>query len=302
MIKKGLLLSFLAFIHIDVSARQQPKIASQNPSPMIENIRPHNRVSDVSITGIHEEWPNLLPKTVHFFCPENTESDSINLLIHFHGSQNVVNFAISQNSGWAAITVNLGSGSSVYARPFSDDRTLDKLIETASKTSKKPIRAIYLSGWSAGYGAIRSILRSENKHTINGIILLDGMHAGYIPKGTPLADGGKIDRNDLSPFMHFAKSSLEGKTQFIFTHSEVFPGTYASTTECADYLTKALGLDLQPLLAEGPLGMQQLAKASKGNLSIIAYAGNSAPDHVDHLHALYWFLGLLKCPPLSTDR
>ncbi len=294
MIKKAQLFFLLALVHIGISARQQPKMASQNPSPMIEHIRPHERVPDISNSGLYEEWPNILPKRVHFFLPEKMVTDSINLLIHFHGAQNVVNYTVSHNPGWMAITVNLGSGSSVYASPFSEANTLDKLIQAASKASAKPIRGIYLSGWSAGYGAIRSILRNETKHRIKGIILLDGMHAGYVPNGTPLAAGGKIDPNDLSPFLDFAKSSIEGKTQFIFTHSAVFPGTFASTTECADYLIQALGLDLRPFLTEGPLGMQQLAKASKGNLRIMAFAGNSAPDHVDHLHAMYWFLPLLK--------
>jgi hypothetical protein len=36
--------------------------------------------------------------------------------------------------------------------------------------------------------------------------------------------------------------------------------------------------------------MQQVSRASSGALAVLSFAGNSAPDHVDHLHALPWFL------------
>ncbi len=35
--------------------------------------------------------------------------------------------------------------------------------------------------------------------------------------------------------------------------------------------------------------MQQLSDAQRGKLRIMGFAGNSAPDHVDHLHALSHF-------------
>ncbi|AGA79076.1 hypothetical protein Echvi_2837 [Echinicola vietnamensis DSM 17526] len=293
MIKTVIFLWSFTIIHLTVWARQQPKMAAQNPSPMTENIRPHHRVPEKKFPGVYEEWDNLLPSTVKFFMPTQHAPDSLNLLIHFHGSPQAANYAVHNHPGWAAITLNLGSGSSIYADQFSDAKILEQLLLSASNAIEKPIRAVYLSGWSAGYGAIRSILRSENKAKIRGIILLDGMHADYVPKGTPLAAGGEIDQNDLFPFVDYAKSSIAGETYFIFTHSAVFPGTYASTTECADYLIRSLSLKLTPQLQQGPMGMQQLGKTAKGNLQIIAYAGNSAPDHVDHLHGLYYFLKMI---------
>jgi hypothetical protein len=32
--------------------------------------------------------------------------------------------------------------------------------------------------------------------------------------------------------------------------------------------------------------MQQLSETTAGKLAVIGYAGNTAPDHTDHLHAL----------------
>jgi hypothetical protein len=41
--------------------------------------------------------------------------------------------------------------------------------------------SITLSGFSAGYGAVREILRSpEYFAQVNNVLLLDGMHAGYL--------------------------------------------------------------------------------------------------------------------------
>ena len=34
------------------------------------------------------------------------------------------------------------------------------------------------------------------------------------------------------------------------------------------------------------MGMQQVSEARRGQLRIVGFAGNSAPDHVDQLHSL----------------
>jgi vacuolar-type H+-ATPase subunit H len=53
---------------------------------------------------------------------------------------------------------------------------------------------------------------------------------------------------------------VAGRKQMIVTHSEIFPGTFASTTETADWLLHALGLRRTPVLRWGPRGMQQLSE------------------------------------------
>jgi hypothetical protein len=85
---------------------------------------------------------------------------------------------------------------------------------------------------------------------------------------------------------------LPRKTNLI-THSEIFPGTFVSTTEATDYLLNALGLKREPVLKWGPLGMQQLSETKRGRFAVLGFAGNAAPDHIDHLHALQWFLAAL---------
>jgi hypothetical protein len=40
--------------------------------------------------------------------------------------------------------------------------------------------------------------------------------------------------------------------------------------------------------------MQQLSEVRAGRLSILGFAGNAGPDHIDHLHGLPEFLALIE--------
>src|SRR5205814_8980553 len=92
----------------------------------------------------------------------------------------------------------------------------------------------------------------------------------------------------------FARETVAGRKTIAVTHAENFPGTYASNTECPDYLLAQLDLKLQPQLRQGPLGMQQLSAVDVAGFHLRGYAGNSAPDHVDFLHAMPAWFGLLR--------
>jgi hypothetical protein len=148
-------------------------------------------------------------------------------------------------------------------------------------------KPIYLSGFSAGYGAIREILREFQP---DAVLLVDGLHTGYDPEGKP----GPLKAEGLQPFVAFAREASQGRKRMVVTHSEIFPGTFASTTDTADYLLGQLGFKRTPQLKRGPLGTQQLSFARKGNFEVLGFAGNSAPDHIDQLHALAEWLKRIK--------
>ena len=205
---------------------------------------------------------------------------------------------------------------------FEQPETFQNLLSEAAENlgSKRGWGSISLSCFSAGYGAVREILRRpEYFALVNNVLLLDGMHASYSPEGKLLADGGTIQASDIEVFVNFARAAVAGgrvsggssprvskgvfskgvfnkgdagRKTFVVTHSEIFPGAYASTTECADYLLAQLALKRQPRLREGPMGMQQLSAADAGGFHLRGYAGNSAPDHIDFLHAMPAWFGL----------
>ena len=87
---------------------------------------------------------------------------------------------------------------------------------------------------------------------------------------------------------------MAGRKTMIITHSEIFPGTFASTTETADWLVTQLGLRRRAILRWGPSKTQQLSESRAGKFLLMGYAGNSAPDHVDEFHGLPEYLKLLR--------
>ena len=104
------------------------------------------------------------------------------------------------------------------------------------------------------------------------------------------------DESQLEVFLKLAReaSRSSSRKQFLITHSEIFPGTFVSTTEATDYLLEQLGLSRTPVLQWGPLGMQQLSTAGEGHFRILGFAGNSVRDHVDHFQGMYHFLRILR--------
>ena len=228
-----------------------PNLQKQNPSPMVDNTRKHERVPHKDYPGTLWEVRDVLSKPVELFIPQkNRNQQPYFLLIHFHGHSYVPRFGVTHSKyKFILATVNLGAGSSIYESEFIEEDKfisfLDQLKKHILEKEKIGIEfnGVFLSGFSAGYGAIRAILRQEkNINRIKGVILLDGLHTDYIPEKTPLHDGGKLNEDKLKPFLKFARLAVAKHKKFLFTHSEIFPGTYASTTETADYLIERLQL------------------------------------------------------------
>jgi hypothetical protein len=271
----------------------------QHPSPMVDFTRKHQRVQIDSLSGKRFQLKGILSKIVEGYLPQNSnKSNSLRLLVHFHGAAYVAMHAVEESSqSYLLANINLGSGSSVYEEAFFEESTFINLLQSIRDSLKtivgreRKFSGIYLSSFSAGYGAARAILKQpEAVKMIDGIILLDGLHTDYVPEGQVFSEGGKLNTQALAPFLNFAKLAIEGKKLMLITHSEIFPGTYASTTETADYLIQQYGLQRQAVLKWGVLGMQQLSVVRKGRFTVLGFAGNSAPDHIDHFHALFEFL------------
>ena len=279
---------------------------NQFPSPMTDAIRAHERVGrNDTVPGVSFALNDALSKPVEvYFTNQGHKQQRMGLLIHFHGASYVAKHA-GYESGrpFIVAVVNLGSGSAVYENEFRDESTFPRLVEmvrasvSEKASTKTEISAIYLSSFSAGYGAVRAILKNHPSAP-DGIVLLDGLHTDYVPSGRVLAQGGVLNTEKLKSFREYARLALEGKKRFLITHSEIFPGTYASTTETADYLINALHLQRHAVLKWGPAGMQMLSETHQSGLTILGFAGNTAPDHIDHFHGLPVFLKML----LTTDN
>jgi hypothetical protein len=279
---------FLLVIEL-LGCAHPPKPAPQDPSPMVDFTRAHERLQKGTIEGLQF----TVGRTEVLVTPRAAAVGEADLLIHFHGASWLpFHASVSTGRPLVVAAVNIGQGGGAYDQAFRDPAVLDALLDGIRAKAGVRVQRLYLSGFSAGYGAIRAILRNGAER-IDGILLLDGLHTGYIPERKPVAEGGKLDTVPLQPFLDYARAATAGRKRFVFAHSEIFPGTFASTTETADYLIRELGLKRTPVVRWGPRGMQQLSEVRSGGLIILGFAGNSAPDHVDQFHSMPEFLQLL---------
>jgi hypothetical protein len=256
---------------------------------MVEHTRAHSRLKEESPSGSREK---LALGTL--FVPAGIKgANNVAVLFFFHGGTWLPEVAAAQNK-MAVVTVQAGSGSGTYARLFDDPARFPALLKEAETKAGVRFGRILLGGWSAGCGAIRQILKAPDSYArVDAALMIDGIHTDYVD-GKPGPLESKIGGENLEIWLQFARDAMAGRKRAIVTHSEIFPGTFASTTETADYLLKQLQVSRRPVLKWGPMGLQQLSEARAGKFLLIGYAGNSAPDHVDQLHSLPVYLKWLR--------
>jgi hypothetical protein len=257
----------------------------------------HKRITKIDVPGQRFEVKSLSGATL--FAPQKLDKNKrLPLIVHFHGPSWLVEYNVAKTLPHAVlITVQLGTGSSVYNRPFDRTETFRAMLDEARSTLglKHDWSSVNLTAWSAGYGAVRAILRDKaNLDRVHGVLLLDGIHASYSPEGKALADGGTVNGADLDSFLVFARLAVAGKKAFVITHSQIFPATYASTTECTNFLLNALNVGRTMTPHDGPMSMHQLTVVDARGFHVRGYTGDTAPDHIDHIHAMSEWLRLLK--------
>lgn len=247
---------------------------AQSPSPMTEQTRSHDRVTEQPVKGRRTGRALLIGHP----GPRSP------VILHFHGDKWLPEQAVaSVYADATVIGLHLGAGSDSYQDAVQSPEAFQSLLAEAGAVAGK--RPIILSAFSAGYGAVRAILR-HSYDRVDSVLLIDGLHSGYVERA--------VDPEGLDVFLKFAKDALAGRKRMLITHSEVYPGTFASTTETTDWLFGQLNLHRLPVLRWGPVGMQQLSEVRSGRFRVMGFAGNSAPDHVDHLHGLATWLRVFR--------
>jgi hypothetical protein len=224
------------------------------------------------------------------------------LLIHFHGNTKVVKESAEvANLDAAVAIVNLGIGSAPYEEYYAVPGTYEDLlapIDSGLKRRGLPnphVEHIALSGWSAGYGSISTILQlRRGKDPLDAILILDGIHAGW--------EGGALNARQLKPFADAAERAKKGEIYFGITHSAIDPKTYASTTATADYLLTSVDGSWTPrdaqrdaphyLRLESMKGavpprlektMEPTREARVGSFHLLGYRGETKEHHMAHL-------------------
>lgn len=226
----------------------------------------------------------------------------VDLVVHFHGSPERVRDCFSRSGRDAAIVVVAYSGlSGVYSKPFREDRRLFARILSDAKrhiaehagVPRVHIRRLVVSSFSAGFGAVREILRDPSyAAAITDLVLVDTLYAGYAKQ----EGRDVVDPADMAPFEPFAQRAARGETTIWLTYSGVVPPGYASTFETADYLARKVGARIESAHGVDAPGLNLIASADLGGFHIRGYAGSDGPAHMKHLFALDFFYARTSLP------
>jgi hypothetical protein len=155
---------------------------------------------------------------------------------------------------------------------------VERAVAKARGRTRARARYVGLSAWSAGYGAIQTILNhAQGGQRVDAVILLDGLHSGYA--------GNTLNEVQLGPFVRFAREAASRKKFLFVSHSSIIPPGYASTTETAHFLIQRVGGE--PIKASprpgDPMGLELIERFSRGNFHVRGYAGNGRLDHCAHV-------------------
>ncbi|MGC9326152.1 MAG: hypothetical protein ACP5I1_00830 [Candidatus Hinthialibacter sp.] len=224
-----------------------------------------------------------------YFQPRDGEID---LVFHLHGAPQAAGKSLIRSGVNAVmIAVHLGSFSSPYQSYFSDanhffellDQSLDILKNRRSDPSLRWGR-LCVSAFSGGYGGAREFMQIPKIYErIHSLILLDCPHASYI-------ENNQVNPDQMAGFLRFAQDAVLGKKTFIMTHSEIIPGSYASAAECADFLIAGVNGRRTSWSGSNPMNMIRRSYFEVGRMKIYGYKGETAVDHMKHLHGLFLFL------------
>lgn len=264
--------------------------------PWVGSAQPHVRMVQKPLSGtVHlATTPGGRPVSMRLPAAVSP-SREMDVLVHAHGAAWLVHQAVEETfPEMASVALQWGSGSMAYhAAVEGEDRVrmalpdlLETLLRSVSGDSLR-VRHVYLSAFSAGHGAVRVWLRDAPwGERVRGVLLLDGLHTGLLPD----APSRTPDPSRLAWFLPLAREAVAGTRTFILTHSEILPETFASTTECTNWLLAALDVPRTPHTSGGMEGMRLTSRTQRSRFWVDGYAGDTADDHIDHLHALPHYL------------
>lgn len=209
---------------------------------------------------------------------------SFDVMFHFHGHEAVRKEWVAVMDGAVLASVDLGIGSGAYETAFAQPSVFEQYLASveaavARRTGNKKAHArnIGLSAWSAGYGAIQQVLRQPLGKRVDSVVLLDGLHAGYVD--------GHFNARQVEGVVEFAKMAAQGKKFFFFSHSSIIPPGYASTTEAANWLIWEVG-GRPSQTRKRPsevMGLELSSRFDREDFHIRGYLGNDKMDHCAHI-------------------
>jgi hypothetical protein len=234
-----------------------------------------------SFTLSDSGWKVFIPST-YYQRPGNVAD----VIVHFHGDpQTYWNNAKWANLNTIIVTVNYNGLSSAYETPFSNsalfqsvlDQALTKVRAESDIPDNLQWDKVAVSSFSAGYGAVRQILKSSTYQSeISSLLTADSMYATTAADGTP-------DDTQMAGYKTFALAAKNGQKTFLLSHSQVATSGYESTVETSNELMQYLGISATNYTANGLGTLNYYRHAQVGNFKLWGAAGATGDDHLEHL-------------------
>lgn len=247
-------------------------------------------------------WKLFIPDTY-----QHRPGDVADVLVHFHGDpQTVWNNALYANLNTMVLTVNYSGLSSAYSGPFSNtslfqtvmDEALARVRLEGDFSNTLEWDQLGVSSFSAGYGAVREILKVANyRNDIDSLLAADSLYATTSGDGTPLD-------SQMVNYKTFANLAQAGRKTFFFSHSQVLTYTYENTMETGNELMQSLGISADPINTSGLGTLDFYRHAQSGNFQLWGALGADGDAHLEHLRYIGQFLAdlpLAHLPTLAAD-
>ena len=240
----------------------------------------------------HDAWATL-------FLPDGWRvppNGGTKLVVHFH---TVAWFTIQEHvrheSRLPLLNFALGEGSATYARPFQDParfqdwmRTVESEMVSRGAPKNTRVIGVDVSSFSAGYGAVREILRLEtNLYVIQRLVLCDSLYGGLAETNAPYPRR-KVLGEHVEPWRTFVQAAARGEKTFLLTTSDIETTRYASTRECGAAVALAAGAEFRPVKKDSGDAVREpeyplIQRADLGRFHVWNYAGTNAQAHLTHV-------------------
>jgi hypothetical protein len=221
-----------------------------------------------------------------------------NLVMHFH---TVAWFTIQEHlrrdSKLPLLNFALGEGSATYSKPFQEParfqdwlRRVESELVSRGAPANASVAGVDISSFSAGYGAVREILKLEtNRGIIRRIVLCDSLYGGLA--GTNgLYPERRVLAEHIEPWRAFVQAAARGEKTFLLTTSDIETTRYASTRECGAAVAGVVGAAFKPLTKDAAAAREMkhplLQRADVGRFHVWNYAGTNAQAHLTHVRHL----------------
>lgn len=220
-----------------------------------------------------------------------THRGAYDLVVHFHGLPKLQEANVERaHLDVAVVTVNLGAGTTKYARAFKDPEVFPRLLAEAHaeivKSGRAPadakLRRLALSAWSAGYVSVDQVLKDPaTAERVDAVLLADGFFTTFSNKKKRI-----INTHPLERYVKLAASAERDEKLFAITHSAIPTVDYPSMDEVCSKFLEMTAVAKTPSSVLGPRDMREVYVAERGSFHLKGYEGVTAKDHINQIKAM----------------